>query len=78
MFDCCNNNNNNKRYYDGSVGSQFLFKARTQSLEVNSRTYRWNENKEKRCSVSLGDASHFCAKFTLQHYHGKTINGRNL
>ena len=37
------------RYYDGSVGSQLLFKARTQSLEVNARTYRWNENREKRC-----------------------------
>ena len=29
-------------------------------------------------SVSPGDASHFRAMFTLQHYHGKTINGRNL
>ena len=29
-------------------------------------------------SVSPGDASHFRAKFTLQHYHGETINGRNL
>ena len=35
------------RYYDGSVGSQLLFKARTQSLEVNARTYRWNENRKK-------------------------------
>ena len=37
------------RYYDGSVGSQLLFKARTQSLELNARTYRWNENGVKRC-----------------------------
>ena len=28
------------RYYDGSVGSQFLFNARTQSLEVNARRER--------------------------------------
>jgi len=37
------------RWYDGSVGSQLLFKARTQSLEVNARTYRWNEGGIKKC-----------------------------
>ena len=28
--------------------------------------------------VNLGDPSHFCAKFTLQHCHGKTGNGRMI
>ncbi len=27
-------------FYDGSLGEGLLFKARTKSLEVNSRTYR--------------------------------------
>ena len=45
-----------ERYYDGSVGSQLLFKARTQSLELNARTYRWNEGGVKRCMMcDLGE-----------------------
>ena len=36
-------------YYDGSFGSSLLFKARSGSLELNSRTYRWNENQTKLC-----------------------------
>ena len=28
---------------------QLLFKARTKSLEVNKRTYRWNENMKRMC-----------------------------
>ena len=28
-------------FYDGSMGSELPFKARTKSLEVNSRVYRW-------------------------------------
>ena len=35
--------------YDGSFGSQLLFKARTQSLEVNARTYRWSESGVRMC-----------------------------
>ena len=35
--------------FDGSFGSQLLFKARTQSLEVNGRTYRWSESGVKMC-----------------------------
>ena len=34
-------------YYDGSLGSSLLFKAMFGSLELNSRTYRWNENQIK-------------------------------
>ena len=35
--------------YDGSLGSELLFKARTKSLELNSGTYRWENNGEKTC-----------------------------
>ncbi len=35
--------------YDGSYGSELLFKARTMSLEVNARTYRWSESGIKTC-----------------------------
>ena len=35
--------------YDGSYGSELLFKARTMSLEVNARTYRWSESGLKVC-----------------------------
>ena len=34
-------------WYDGSIGGQLLFKARTQSLELNARTYRWSKNCKK-------------------------------
>ena len=36
-------------FYDGSSAGQLLFKARTNSLEVNVRTYRWNENRQRMC-----------------------------
>ena len=36
-------------WYDGSWGSELLFKARCQALEVNARTYRWNDRKTKEC-----------------------------
>ena len=35
--------------YDGSYGSELLFKARTGSLEVNARTYRFSESSVKVC-----------------------------
>ena len=38
-------------YYTGSWGCELLFKARSQSLEVNARTYKWNENKSKECKM---------------------------
>ena len=34
--------------YDSSWAGQLLFKARTNSLEVNVRT-RWNENRQRMC-----------------------------
>ena len=40
-----------ERCYDGSPNSTLLFKARTQSLEVNARTYRWSETGSKMCGV---------------------------
>ena len=40
-----------ERYYDGSWGSELLFKARTQSLEVNGRTYRWNTDRNRMCKM---------------------------
>ena len=36
-------------FYDGSWAGQLLFKARTNSLEVNVRTYRWNESRQRMC-----------------------------
>ena len=36
-------------YYDGSYASELLFKARSLSLEVNSRTYRFPLTKNKEC-----------------------------
>ena len=36
-------------FYDGSWAGQLLFKARINSIGVNVRTYRWNENKQRMC-----------------------------
>ena len=36
-------------FYDGSWGSSLLFKARSGSLELNERTYRFNEGGSKDC-----------------------------
>ena len=38
-----------ERLYDGSFGGELLFKARTKSLEVNSRVYRWENDGSKLC-----------------------------
>ena len=40
-----------EKLYDGSYGSELLFKARSQSLEVNARTYRWNSDGSKLCKM---------------------------
>ena len=40
-----------ERTYDGSYSSDLLFKARSQSLEVNDRTYRWNDVGSRECQV---------------------------
>ena len=53
-------------FYDGSWGSSLLFKARSGSLEVNERTYRFNPRNSKECE-------HGCivngrvAEETIQH-----------
>lgn len=36
-------------YHDGSYGGDLLFRARTKSLEVNSRVYRWRNEGSKTC-----------------------------
>ena len=36
-------------FYDGIWAGQLLFKARTNTLEVNVRMYRWNEKKQRMC-----------------------------
>ena len=36
-------------FYDGNWAGKLLFKARTKSLELNVRTYRWNENRQRMC-----------------------------
>ncbi|XP_045115935.1 uncharacterized protein LOC123507244 [Portunus trituberculatus] len=38
-------------FYDGSRGGDLLFRARTKSLEVNSRVYRWKDGGSKVCEV---------------------------
>ena len=38
-----------ENFYNGDWGSRLLFRARTNSLEVRDRTYRFNETREKTC-----------------------------
>ena len=38
-----------ERFYDGSWCSSIYFKARAGALELNTRTYRYNENRSKMC-----------------------------
>ena len=42
-------------FYDGSFASELLFKARTLSLEVNARTYRFSESGSKECKACLNN-----------------------
>ena len=42
--------------YEGSYASELLFKARSQSLEVNARTYRWSVDGSRECK-SCGTAA---------------------
>ena len=37
--------------YDGSLGSDLLFQARTQCMDVNARNYRWSESGSKECQM---------------------------
>ena len=39
------------KHYDGGWSSELLFKSRSQSLELNARTYRWNATRSKECKV---------------------------
>ena len=52
-------------FYDGSLGSSLLFKARTKSLEVNSRTYRWADNGSKICQKCVGGIDETVEHFML-------------
>ena len=38
-------------FYTGDWASSLLFKARSNSLEVNDRTYRFRENRDRNCVV---------------------------
>ena len=40
-----------ERTYDGGYISELLFRARSQSLEVNDQTYRWNDVGSRECQV---------------------------
>ena len=42
-------------FYDGSWVSGLLFKARAGSLEVNFRTYRYNDGQTRRCPFCPGE-----------------------
>ena len=41
-------------FLDGNQGSSLLFKARSKSLEVNSRVYRWGNEGSKQCRMCDG------------------------
>ena len=38
-------------FYNGNKGSSLLFKARTNSLEINDRTYRFNGSRDRWCKM---------------------------
>ena len=40
-----------ERWYEGSLGGDLLFRARTQCLDVNARNYRWSESRSKVCQM---------------------------
>ena len=40
-----------EKFYSGNKGSSLLFRARTNSSQVNDRTYRFNENRERICKM---------------------------
>ena len=39
------------RWYDGSLGSDLLFRARAQCMDVNAGNYRWSESRTKVCQI---------------------------
>ena len=40
-----------ERWYDGSLGSDLLFRARAQCMDVNERKYRWSDSGSKVCQM---------------------------
>jgi len=49
-------------FYDGSFEGKLLFRARSGSLEVNGRTYRWNGGREDCQNCCYG------GKETIEHF----------
>ena len=41
----------NEWFYDGSLGSELLFKAKSKSLEVYARVYIWKNEGRKICKL---------------------------
>ena len=50
-------------FFNGNWGSTLLFKSRTNSLELNNRTFRFNEGRTKTC-----EACRIGADETLHHF----------
>ena len=56
----------NEEWYDGSRAGQLLFRARTQSLEVNARTYRWSANGSRECTQCDGGVNETVEHLVLE------------
>ena len=63
--------------YTGDEASKLFFKARTGSLELNTRTYRWSETRTKicqRCTYHTEeDLRHLLAECPLYENERKTF-----
>ena len=59
-----------ERVYDGSFDSEILFKVRSQSFEVNSRTHRWNESGSRECRV-CGIGAEECVSLDCARFHSR-------
>ena len=44
-----------ENYYDGSWEAKLFFKAKSGSLEVNGRTYGWNDGEKWWCEKCSGE-----------------------
>ena len=40
-----------EEWYEGSLGGDLLFRARSQCMDVNARNYRWSESHSKLCQM---------------------------
>ena len=58
--------------YDGSFNGVLFFKARTLSLEVKSRTYRWSEDQSKICQVCCQEEE------SLQHLLAECVGYQEI